>query len=219
MVSYQVFNKNIILKEVEKYSVAKCLLAIAYWKGETSLCRQGPSSQSYGFSSSHVWMWELDHEESWALKNWCLKLWCWRRLLRVPWTARRSNQSILKGINPEYSLEGLTLMLKLKLQYFGHLMQRADWLEKTLMLGKIEGKRRRVTEDEIVGWYHWLSKHEFEQTPVNSEGQERPLWCSSWGHKKLDTELPRWFSGKRSTCQCNRHGIDHPRRSHMPWSS
>ena len=106
MVSYQVFNKNIILKEVEKYSVAKCLLAIAYWKGETSLCRQGPSSQSYGFSSSHVWMWELDHEESWALKNWCLKLWCWRRLLRVPWTARRSNQSILKGINPEYSLEG-----------------------------------------------------------------------------------------------------------------
>ena len=69
------------------------------------------------------------------------KLWCWRRLLRVTWTARRSNQSILKEINSEYSLEGL--MLKLKLQYFGHLMQRADSLEKTLMLGKIEGKRRR----------------------------------------------------------------------------
>ena len=69
------------------------------------------------------------------------KLWCWRRLLRVPWTARRSNQSILKEISPEYSLEGL--MLKLKLQYFGHLVQRTDLLEKTLMLGKIEGGRRR----------------------------------------------------------------------------
>ena len=69
------------------------------------------------------------------------RLWCWRRLLRVPWTARRSNQSILKEISPEYSLEGL--MLKLKLQYFGHLMQRVDSLEKTLMLGKIEGRRRR----------------------------------------------------------------------------
>ena len=69
------------------------------------------------------------------------ELWCWRRLLRVPWTARRSNQSILREISPEYSLEGL--MLKLKLQYFGHLMQRTDSLEKTLMLGKIEGRRRR----------------------------------------------------------------------------
>ena len=69
------------------------------------------------------------------------ELWCWRRLLRVPWTARRSNQSILKAISPEYSLE--RLMLKLKLQYFGHLMQRADSLEKTLLLGKIEGRRRR----------------------------------------------------------------------------
>ena len=70
-----------------------------------------------------------------------LELWCWRRLLRLPWNARRSNQSILKEINPEYSLEGL--MLKLKLQYFGHLMRRADSLGKTLMLGKVEGRRRR----------------------------------------------------------------------------
>ena len=81
------------------------------------------------------------------------KLWCWRRLLRVPWTARRSNQSVLKEINPKYSLEGL--MLKLKLQYFGHLMGRANSWEKTLMVGKVEGKRRRgVTEDEMVGWHH-----------------------------------------------------------------
>ena len=85
--------------------------------------------------------------ESWTIKkakHWrtdALELWCWRRLLRVPWTARRSNQSILKEISPEYSLEGL--MLKLKLQYFGHLMQRTNSLEKTLMLGKIEGRRRR----------------------------------------------------------------------------
>ena len=75
---------------------------------------KGPSSQSYAFSSSHVWMWELDHKELWASRNWCFELWCWRRLLRVPWTARRLNQSILKEISPEYSLEGL--MLKLKLQ-------------------------------------------------------------------------------------------------------
>ena len=86
-------------------------------------------------------MWELDYKESWALKNWCFWQWRWRRLLRVPWTARRSNQSILKEISPGCSLEGL--MLKLKLQYFGHLMQRADSFEKTVMLGKIEGGRRR----------------------------------------------------------------------------
>ena len=81
------------------------------------------------------------------------ELWCWRRLLRVPWTARKSNQSILKVINPEYSLE--ELMLKLKFQYFGHLVRRADSLEKILMLGKIEGRRRKgVAEDEMVGWHH-----------------------------------------------------------------
>ena len=102
---------------------------------------KGPSSQGCGFSSSHVWMWELDGEESWVPKIDAFELWCWRRLLRVPWTARRSNQSILKGISPEYSLEGL--MLKLKLQYFGYLMQRTDSFERTLMLGKIEGRSRR----------------------------------------------------------------------------
>ena len=102
---------------------------------------KGLSSQSYGFSSSLVWI------ESWTIKKTerqridAFELWCWRILLRFPWTARRSNQSILKEISPEYSLE--RLMLKLKLLYFGHLMRRADSLEKTLMLGKIEGGRRR----------------------------------------------------------------------------
>ena len=89
---------------------------------------KGPPSQSYDFSSSHVQMWELDHKEGWAPKNWCFPTVVWRRLLRVPSTAMRSNQSILKEINPEYSSEGL--MLKLKLQYFGHLMWRAHSLER-----------------------------------------------------------------------------------------
>ena len=80
--------------------------------------------------------------------------------MRVPWTARRSNQNILKEASPEYSLEGL--MLKLKLLYFDHLMQKANLLEKTLMLGKIEGGRRRTTEGEMVGWHHQLDGHEFE---------------------------------------------------------
>ena len=102
---------------------------------------KGPSSQSYGFSSRLVWMWELNYKESWVPKIDAFELWCWRRLLRVPWTARKSNQSILKKISPEYSLEGM--MLKLKLQYFGHLMWRVGSLEKTLMLGGIGGRRRR----------------------------------------------------------------------------
>ena len=106
------------------------------------LANKGPSSQGYGFSSGHVWMWELDCEESWVQKIIdAFELWCWRRLLRVLWTARRSNQSILKEISPGCSLEGL--MLKLKLQYFGHLMWRVDSLEKTLMLGGMGGRRRR----------------------------------------------------------------------------
>ena len=101
--------------------------------------------------------------ESWTIKKAehqridTFELWCWRRLLRVPWTERRSNQSVLKGINPECSLEGL--MLKLKLQYFGHMMWRADSFEKTLMLGKIEGRRRQRMRS---GWHHQLNGHEFE---------------------------------------------------------
>ena len=109
---------------------------------DITLLTKGTYSQSYGFSSSHEQMWELDHKEDRAPKNWCFKLWCWRRLLRDPWTARSSNQSILKEINPEYSLEGLML----KIQCFGHLTWRAESLEKTLRLEKIEGKGQ--AEDE-----------------------------------------------------------------------
>ena len=126
-------------------------LTFAPWKKSYDLPRQhfkkqrhyfanqGPSSQSYGFSRSHVWIWELEYKESCQRID-AFELWCWRRFLRVPWTARRSNQSILKETSPGCSLEGL--ILKLKLQYFGHLMQRTGSLEKTLMLGKTEGRRR-----------------------------------------------------------------------------
>ena len=104
------------------------------------LANKDPYCQSYGFSSSHVWMWELDHKQSWVLKNWCFWTVVLEKTLESPLDCRRSNQSILKEISPEYSLEGL--MLKLKLQYSGHMMRRADSFEKTLMLGKTEGRRR-----------------------------------------------------------------------------
>ena len=108
-----------------------------------------PSSQGYGFSSSHVWMWKLDYKESWALKNWCFWTVVLEKTLESPLDCKEINQSILKEMSPGCSLEGL--MLKLKLQYFGHLKQRADSFEKTLMLGKIEGRRR-------MGWQRmrWL---------------------------------------------------------------
>ena len=132
------------------YVVLICMLAP--WKKSRDKPRQWikkqrhyfadkvPYSQSCGFSSSHVWMWELDHKEGWVTKNWCFRSVVLEKTLeRVPQTARRSNQSILKEISLEYSLEGLML----KLQYFGRMMQRTNSLEKTLMLGKIEGRRRR----------------------------------------------------------------------------
>ena len=129
--------------------------------------------------------------ESWTIKKAerqrinTFELWYWRRLLRVPWTARRSNQSILKEINPEYSLEGL--MLKLNLQYFGHLIRRADSLEKT-KAGKIEGKRRLgMTEDERVGWHHQLNGQQFDQAVGDGEGQGGLVCCSPSGCKDSDT--------------------------------
>ena len=102
---------------------------------------KGPSSQSHGFSSSHVWMWELDYKESWAPKNWCFWTVVLEKTLESPLDWRRSKQSILKKIRPGCSSEGL--MLKLKLQYFGHLIWRVDSLEKTLIMGRIGGRRRR----------------------------------------------------------------------------
>ena len=129
--------------------------------------------------------------ESWTIKKAesqiidAFVLWCWRRLLRVPWTARRSNQSILKEINPWCSLEGL--MLKLKLQYFGHLMQRADSFEDP-DAGKDWGQEDKgTTEDEMVGWPHRLDGHAFGWTPGGGDGQGGLACCSSWGCKESDT--------------------------------
>ena len=143
---------------------------------------KGLSSQGYGFSSGMYGYecWTVKKAEQWRID--AFELWCWKRLLRVPWTARRSHQSILKDISPGISLEGM--MLKLKLQYFGHLMRRVDSLEKTLMLGKIEGKREGLAEDKMLRWHYLLSEQEFEQTLGDSGGQRSLVCYSPWGCKE-----------------------------------
>ena len=129
--------------------------------------------------------------ENWTVKKAerqridAFELWCWRRLLRVPWAARRSNQSILKEISPGISLEGM--MLKLKLQYFGHLMRRVDSLEKT-DAGRDWGQEEKgTTENEMAGWHHWLDGRESGWTPGVGDGQGGLLCWDSWGHKESDT--------------------------------
>ena len=136
--------------------------------------------------------------ESWTIKkaeHWrtdAFELWCWRRLSRVPWTTRRSNQSILKEISPGCSLEGL--MLKLKLQYFGHLMRGTDFTGKDPDAGKDWGQEEKgMTEDEMVGWHHQLNGHEFEWILGVGDGQGGLACCDSWGRKVSDmTEQLNW---------------------------
>ena len=111
------------------------------------------------------------------------ELWSWRRFLRVPWTAKKSNQWILKEISPEYSLEGLMP------QYFGHLIQTTNSIEKTLMLGKIEGRRRKGRQRMFFTKHHWLNGHEFEQTPAESRGQRSLASYSPRGSQRVDHNL------------------------------
>ena len=152
---------------------------------------KGPSSQGYGFSSSHVWTWELDYKESWALKNWCFWTMVLEKTLESLLDSTRSNQAILKEISAGCLLEGL--MLKLKLQYFGHLMRRTDSLAESLILGKIEGRRRR-------GWQRmrWLDaitnlmNMSLSKLGVG-DGQGSLVCCTPWDHKQLDTaEWVNW---------------------------
>ena len=125
--------------------------------------------------------WTLKKAEHWRID--AFELWCWRRILRVHWTAKGSNQSILKEINPEYSLEGLML----KLQYFGHLIWKSQLTGKPRCWERLKARGERLTKDVMVRWHHWLKGHHFEWALGNSEGQGSLACYSPWGRKESDT--------------------------------
>ena len=160
---------------------------------------KGPSSQSYGFSSSHVWMWELDYKESWTPKNW----WFWtvvlEKTVKSPLDSKEIQPGYPKEISPECSLEGL--MLKLNLQYFGHLMQRSDSLEKTLMLGKIEVRRRKGRQR--MRWLDCITDlMDMSFSKLWELVKSREACCSPWGHKALDTtERLDWTELGKENCR------------------
>ena len=175
-----------------KESYDQPIMFLHIQKQKHYFANKGPSSQSYSFSSGHVWCesWTVKKAECWRSDP--FELWCWRRLLRVPWTARRSNQFILKEISLGYTLEGL--MLKLKLQYSGHLMQRVDSLEKTLLLGGIGGRRRRgrqrlrrtgkpsmlqpMGSQRVI--YNWATEKQQQQYPISPFNSPIPVPGTFW---------------------------------------
>ena len=164
------------------------------------------SSQSYGFSSGHVWMWELDYKESWTPKNWCFWAMILEKILRVPWIARRSNQFILKSwiFIGRTDVEAETPILWSP--------DAKNWLiGKDLDPGKDwrQGEKG-TTEDEMVGCHHWLDGHEFEQAPGVDDGHGGLACCSPWHHKELDTT--KWLNWRMHKCA-------HIYKSTCPWQS
>ena len=136
---------------------------------------------STGFSSSHIWMWELNHKEGWAPKNWCF----WTVVLEKTLESPLDCQEV-KPVNPKGNQLRIFIGRIMKLQYFDHLMWKANSSQKTLMLGKIEDRRKRGQQDKMVGWHHWLNGHECEQALGDGEGQGSLACLSPWGHKQSD---------------------------------
>ena len=206
-IEWSLEHKNISTTALQMVTEAMKLKTLASWKKSYDQPRQhikkqrhyfankGPSSKSYGFSSSHVWMWELDHKEGWTLKNWCFWTVVLIKTLMSPLDWKE-----IKPVNPKGNQSWISLRrtdAEKKLLYFGHLMRRANSLEKALMLGKIKGRNKKgTTEDKMVGWHHWLNGHGFEQAAAGGQGS---LACwSPWSRKDWDTTEQLNYNSKKS---------------------